>query len=184
MFVEYALAVPPLVLVFELNPKTLSHNRTVVTNTGSTLGTRGDYSFTLPTETPRVAQGVEVEPETVSIQVLLDATDRMDQDEAVARELGIQPEMEGSRYQDAVPFAADGAPTFEGVRPRAIGAAGDVVEHLVRAGDRLDLLARHYYNDERLWWRILDANPDLLHGAELMTEAMEGQVILIPRGRE
>jgi nucleoid-associated protein YgaU len=28
----------------------------------------------------------------------------------------------------------------------------------VRQGDELDLLARRYLGDERLWWRILDAN--------------------------
>jgi len=28
----------------------------------------------------------------------------------------------------------------------------------VRQGEELDLLARRHYGDERLWWRILDAN--------------------------
>jgi phage tail protein X len=90
----------------------------------------------------------------------------------------------GSRYQDALPFTRAGEQAFGGVRPRAIGVASGVIEHVVRAGDRLDLLARHYYNDDRLGWRILDANPDILHGAVLLTEAMQGEVILIPRARE
>ena len=29
----------------------------------------------------------------------------------------------------------------------------------VRAGDSIDFLARRFYGDEHLWWRILDANP-------------------------
>jgi nucleoid-associated protein YgaU len=29
----------------------------------------------------------------------------------------------------------------------------------VRQGDELDLLAKRFLGDERLWWRILDANP-------------------------
>lgn len=33
-----------------------------------------------------------------------------------------------------------------------------VAEHLVVAGDRLDLLAQHYYGDPLLAWRIADAN--------------------------
>jgi hypothetical protein len=97
MLVEYALAVPPLVLAFEFNPKTLSRTRSVTINTGTTPGTRGGYDFTLPTETPRVTQGVSVEPETFSLQILLDATDRMDQDEPVAREFGVQPELDTLR---------------------------------------------------------------------------------------
>jgi len=54
----------------------------------------------------------------------------------------------------------------------------------VQAGDRLDLLARHYYNDDRLWWRITDANPDFLYAGDMVLEGMEGRVILIPKAKE
>lgn len=92
----------------------------------------------------------------------------------------------GSRYEKCVQFTAlpDGTIPFEGIRPRAIGVATGVVEHQVKAGDRLDLLARHYYNDDRLWWRIVDANPDFLFGGDMVLEAMEGLVILIPKAKE
>ncbi len=92
----------------------------------------------------------------------------------------------GSRYENCVRFAPrpDGTVVFAGVRPRSIGPATGVVEHLVTAGDRLDLLARHYYNDDRLWWRIVDANPSFLYGPDLMLEDMEGRVILIPKAKE
>lgn len=86
-----------------------------------------------------------------------------------------------SRYKNATAFSEPSE--FAGVRPREIGAAEGVIEHTVKAGDRLDLLARHYYNNDRLWWRILDANPDILHGGDLMITEREGEVILIPRGR-
>ena len=36
---------------------------------------------------------------------------------------------------------------------------GVVARHLVTEGEGLDLLARRFFGDERLWWRILDANP-------------------------
>ncbi|MDQ6965552.1 MAG: hypothetical protein Q9M23_01355, partial [Mariprofundaceae bacterium] len=75
LLVEYALAIPPLVLSFEFNPKTLSRTRTITITTGSTPATRGGYDFSWPTETPRVAQGVSVSPETFDITILLDATD-------------------------------------------------------------------------------------------------------------
>jgi hypothetical protein len=60
--VEYALALPPLVLAFDFNPQTLTRNRSVTLTLGSTPATRGGYDFALPTETARVAQGVAVEP--------------------------------------------------------------------------------------------------------------------------
>lgn len=92
----------------------------------------------------------------------------------------------GSRYEKCAPFTpdSDGAVVFAGIRPRAIGVAAGVVEHVVKAGDRLDLLARHYYNDDRLWWRIVDANPDFLYGGDMVLEEMEGRVILIPKAKE
>ncbi|MCO5977339.1 MULTISPECIES: LysM peptidoglycan-binding domain-containing protein [Ideonella] len=91
-----------------------------------------------------------------------------------------------SRYQDARRFepAADGSLRCKGTRAREIGPAPGVIEHVVREGDRLDLLAGHYYNDPRLWWRILDANPDLDDAAVLSMAARAGEVILIPRARD
>lgn len=91
-----------------------------------------------------------------------------------------------SRYVGSRGFEADpltGA-AFDGLRPRAIGPSTPVLEHLICAGDRLDLLARHYYGDDRLWWRIVDANPAFLLGDDLVSGAMEGQTILIPRAAE
>lgn len=119
--------------------------------------------------------------------------------------------LKGSRYETARPFRGEeGAePPFDGVRPRPIGRAAGVIEHTVKAGDRLDLLARHYYNDDRLWWRIADANPEFVHagdmlltkdlvevdgrlvetddpppGARVVRESMLGRAIVIPRGKE
>jgi len=90
---EYALAVPPLVLAFEFNPQQLTRNRSVTITLGSTPATRGGYDFFLPTETPRVAQGVAVEPESFDVEILLDATDRMNEGDAIARTLGVEPEL-------------------------------------------------------------------------------------------
>lgn len=97
MLVEYALSLPPLILVFDFNPKQLSRRRTITLPTGNTPATRGGYDFTLPTETPRVAQGVNLNPETFSLQILLDVTDRMDEGEPIATVFGIEPEMDTLR---------------------------------------------------------------------------------------
>ena len=95
--VEYALSLPPLILQFEFNPKSFSRTRTVNVTTGNAPGTRGGYDFFFPTETPRVAQGVQVEPESFSIEILLDATDRMNEGNAIATEFGIGPELDTLR---------------------------------------------------------------------------------------
>jgi nucleoid-associated protein YgaU len=94
--------------------------------------------------------------------------------------------LKNSRYQGTRRFEpeSDGTVRCKGTTPRAIGPATGVLEHVVREGDRLDLLARHYYGDERLWWRILDANPDLLSGTELSLPESAGETILIPRAKE
>ena len=87
-----------------------------------------------------------------------------------------------SRYAKARLFTSkeDATRVFAGIRPRTIQQAPGVIQHTVKAGDRLDLLARHYYNDDRLWWRIVDANPEFLYGRDLVSEEMEGRIILIP----
>jgi len=97
LLVEYAVSLPPTVLVFDFNPRTMKRTRTVKVKTGSAPGTRGGYDFLLPAETPRVAQGVSVDPETFSFTILLDATDRMNSDEATAKLFGIQPELDTLR---------------------------------------------------------------------------------------
>lgn len=40
--------------------------------------------------------------------------------------------------------------------------------HVVEGGDRLDHLAHHYYRRSRQWWRISDANPDVLSPLRLI----------------
>jgi hypothetical protein len=94
--------------------------------------------------------------------------------------------LRGSRYDGVKTFApgdAPGAP-FPGLRARDIGPATGLLEHVVGAGERLDLLALQFYNDDRLWWRILDANPGLTLEPGLSLASLEGRVLIIPRGRE
>ena len=97
MLIEYALSLPPLVLVFEFNPESLTRTRTITLRTGNAPGTRGGYDFALPTETPRVAQGVTIQPESFSIDILLDATDRMNEGEPIATQFGVEPELDTLR---------------------------------------------------------------------------------------
>ncbi|MEF8734345.1 MAG: hypothetical protein V5B40_21265 [Candidatus Accumulibacter meliphilus] len=91
-----------------------------------------------------------------------------------------------SRYAQVRGFvAADGRePLFKGGRARQIGAASGVLEYIVKGDDRLDLLARYFYVDSRKWWRILDANPEIVCGADLSLDDYVGSTILIPRATE
>ena len=106
----------------------------------------------------------------------------------------------GSRYEKAKTFSADKQRSFEfeGIRPREIGVATGVLEHVIKEDDRLDLLALYYYNDPRKWWRIVDANPEILYAGDIplgrFVESgqdsdgslanLVGGIILIPRIRE
>jgi hypothetical protein len=90
--------------------------------------------------------------------------------------------LKNSRYANTRSFDEE-CSDFQGIRPRAIDTTSGVIEHSIETGQRIDLLARHYYNDSRLWWRILDANPDLLCSATQLLDEMAGEVILIPRAR-
>ena len=97
VLVEYALSLPPLALVFDFNPETITRNRSISITMGNAPGTRGGYDFALPTETPRVAQGVSIDPESFSINILIDATDRMNDNEPVAVAFGVSPELDTLR---------------------------------------------------------------------------------------
>ena len=89
-----------------------------------------------------------------------------------------------SRYQATRPFEPQAAPeVFRGRRARALQTLEGVIEHSITDTDRLDHLAQHYYGDDRLWWRIIDANPQLLFADQLLGEEYVGRVILIPQGK-
>lgn len=92
----------------------------------------------------------------------------------------------GSRYESAMVFAGENGkePVFGGIRPRKIVPAAGVLEYTINEGDRLDLLSLHFYNNTRRWWRILDANPQIIFAADLMLSEYIGETILIPRSRE
>jgi hypothetical protein len=92
--VEYSLSVPPLTLVFEFSPQSISRSRSITVKTGGSPATRGGYDFKTPMETVRAAQGVEVQAEGFSIDVMFDASDRIALGDPIATAYGIQPELD------------------------------------------------------------------------------------------
>jgi hypothetical protein len=105
-----------------------------------------------------------------------------------------------SRYANSAVFERSSGERL--LVARAIGPASPVIEHEIQVGDRLDHLSQHYYNDDRLWWRILDANPSIAFPTEdefgttrlsvrplyfagiALDSELEGQILLIPRAKE
>ena len=94
---EYGFSLPPLALVFDFNPQQISRSRSVTIKTGDAPGSRGGYDFLSPLETPRVAQGIEMQAETFSIDILLDATDKMNEGDKIANTFGVQPQIDTLR---------------------------------------------------------------------------------------
>lgn len=45
-------------------------------------------------------------------------------------------------------------------------------------GDRIDLVAERFYGNSQWWWRIMDANPDIVDPVTIPA----GRVIRIPNG--
>ena len=145
ILVEYGLSIPPLVLQFEFNPQTLSRTRSISIVTGNAPGTRGGYDFALPTETPRVAQGVTIEPEQFSMQILIDATDRMSDPSSPghgpAVAFGIEPELDTLRSM---------------VEPKTQGPGGVLIDMLrIERQPGVERMA-HRVNDLRVREETLD----------------------------
>ena len=89
---------------------------------------------------------------------------------------------QGSRYADAeviTPRAHDGQKRRV-LDMRRVTVAPSAHEHTVSEGERLDLLAGHFYSDPQKYWLILDANPDELNPFRLL---QTGRRIRIPRNR-
>lgn len=93
MLVEYSLTIPPLAIAFDLNPQTLTRTRTVTLPNSATPGSRGGYDFTTPLDTPRVALGVAVQPENLSIEVMIDGSELPDGRAG----LGVEPQLAALR---------------------------------------------------------------------------------------
>ncbi|WP_298291104.1 hypothetical protein [uncultured Litoreibacter sp.] len=97
MLFEYGLSLPPLALVFKFNPQDISRSRTVTVKTGDAPGSRGGYDFVSPLETSRVSQGVEMQAESFSIDIMLDATDELNDGDGIAKTFGVQPQIDTLR---------------------------------------------------------------------------------------
>jgi hypothetical protein len=97
-FVEYGISIPPLFVVFQFNPVSISRNRS---NTFSAPGEgtkkslrkfhqKEKYDDLLEL---RKEQDVEIGSETISFDIRLDATDKLDEGDLITEQFGIAPQL-------------------------------------------------------------------------------------------
>lgn len=111
-FVEFGLSLPPLVVVFQFNPLQLTRNRSLtyaVPNPPPPPPTTGT-PVTPPTVTPtrslrqfhaaqdnlidlRDAQTVTIQEEVINFDIRLDATDKLNEEDAITTQFGIAPQL-------------------------------------------------------------------------------------------
>lgn len=85
--IEYSTVRPPLLLGFEFNPQSITFSRSIsgTSNKTQTLKKNPDQTGSL---------GMVSDDITFSLEFLLDATDRMNEDLGLAAALGVQPQID------------------------------------------------------------------------------------------
>ena len=103
-FVEFGISVPPLIVVFQFNPLTISRSRSSYVNPPLTpMGTQAEQNadFIQQIKTGgassliqfRNGQNIIVQPETINFDIRLDATDKLDQGDSITEQFGIAPQL-------------------------------------------------------------------------------------------
>lgn len=84
----------------------------------------------------------------------------------------------GSRYQDSsvVTVVKDSQDVAVIVPSMQQPFSFNYVTHLVTQGDRIDNISYQYYGNPTVWWRIADANPEVMFYDNLTV----GSTIRIP----
>jgi len=99
-FVEFGISLPPLIVVFQFNPLTISRTRTASVERPRTPRRRGVQEMSLLEKVSaeslkkvRVKQTINVKEETLSFDIRLDATDKLDEGDTLTEEFGIAPQL-------------------------------------------------------------------------------------------
>jgi hypothetical protein len=125
-FVEFGLSIPPLVVGFQFNPLQLSRNRTLTFSMPAEAGTgnitlrdfhqREEFASL---SRLRDAQQVNINEETLSFDIRLDATDKLNEGDTVTELYGIAPQL---------------ATLERMVEPKSEGLIGKVLDALLPGG--------------------------------------------------
>ncbi len=108
-FVEYGLSIPPLFVVFQFNPLQLSRNRSLSFSPPNSA--QQDYNRALGTgnygwlslrkwhqskdnlSKIREEQQVDIQEESINLEIRLDATDKLNEGDPIAATLGVLPQL-------------------------------------------------------------------------------------------
>ncbi len=95
-FVEFGLSLPPLVVVFQFNPLQLTRNRSLSYATPSSSQSRTAREFHSQVSDLldlQKQQIVTVQEQTIGFDIRLDATDKLNDRDAIAQQFGIAPQL-------------------------------------------------------------------------------------------
>jgi hypothetical protein len=103
-FVEFGISLPPLFVVFQFNPLTITRSRSATTvNPDTQRASRSTQSTNLVNSLKtskgaslikfRNGQTLNVQPEKITFDVRLDATDKLNDGDPVAQTFGISPQL-------------------------------------------------------------------------------------------
>jgi hypothetical protein len=101
-FVEFGISIPPLIVVFQFNPLTISRTRSARADRPATpLNMQGvkilDFAKQALETTFkgdfRAGQKITVNPETLSFDIRLDATDKLNEGDGLTEQFGIAPQL-------------------------------------------------------------------------------------------
>ena len=100
-FVEFGISLPPLLVVFQFNPLTISRTRsayvTQQANAQDAQATQNSgFLQTLLTSSPDIrpaGQRITINPERLSFDIRLDATDKLNDGDGLTQQFGIAPQL-------------------------------------------------------------------------------------------
>ena len=100
-FVEYGISIPPLIVPFQFNPVTISRDRSntfsapgwVKEAVGGEVALRNFHQMFTDLATLQEIQDAKIGPETISFDVRLDATDKLDEGDPITQQFGIAPQL-------------------------------------------------------------------------------------------
>jgi hypothetical protein len=92
-FVEYGLSLPPLLFAFQFNPETLTRSRTASYTPAGADGNGNSCREGNEAQQRACMAQVQVSEETISLTLMLDATDDLNAGGALAGQFGIGPQL-------------------------------------------------------------------------------------------
>ena len=102
-FVEFGISIPPLIVVFQFNPLTITRSRSATINPPPTpMSAQGAQNLDFVQQVRakpsslidfRNGQTITVEQETLSFDIRLDATDKLNDGDTITEQFGITPQL-------------------------------------------------------------------------------------------